>query len=456
MLTLEEVLSAIGGKLINNTNKDIVFSSVTTNSKEAGQGMLFIPLIGERFDGHNFINDAAENGAAAALTKYNLKPDKSDFILIKVDDTLRALQDLAKYIRNKYNRVKVIAITGSAGKTTTKNFVTSVLREKYKVLCNEGNYNNQIGMPLTIMNMDGSYDIAVLEMGMNSFGEIRRLSEIARQDMAIITNIGTAHLGKLGSRVNILKAKLEITEHLNEGNVVYLNGDDDLLKNVKGAYQIKYFGCEENNDIKVFKLKDNKNGGMEFKIQYKGNVEKFNIRLPGRHNVLNALPAIAIGYDFGLNSEEISRGLLKTKNEKMRLKLFESSNMKIIDDTYNANPDSMIVAIDYLIDCITNRKVAILGDMLELDNYSERFHTEIGKYCYLNGIDILITYGTMAEYIAKGAVDSGMNEKNVYSFNDMGKLKENLPLILKSDDSILIKGSRAMKMDEIAEYLGEK
>ncbi len=458
MFSLKDVLTATGGSLIGrDIAGGINFTGVAIDSREAKPGMLFIPLSGEKFDGHDFIWNAAENGAAASLTKYDLKIDMENFFLIKVDEPLIALQNLSKYIRNRYSRIKVIAVTGSAGKTTTKNFIASVLSERFKVLYNEGNYNNQIGMPLTIMNMEDSYDIAVLEMGMNSYGEISRLSEIARQDMAIITNIGTAHIGKLGSRENILKAKLEITQYLNVNNIVFLNGDDDLLKNVRGNYQVRYFGCGDNNDIRVFDIMDNKDDGMEFNVVYGTKEGHFIIRLPGRHNVFNALPSIAVGYDLGLKWEEINSGLLKTKNEKMRLKMININDMKIIDDTYNANPDSMRVAVDYLKDVATGgRKVAILGDMLELDVYSERYHVEIGKYCYLNGIDIVITYGTMAEDIAKGAINAGMESQYVYSFNDMDKLKNSLSQILKCDDCILVKGSRAMKMDEIVKYLGEK
>ncbi|MDI6602141.1 MAG: UDP-N-acetylmuramoyl-tripeptide--D-alanyl-D-alanine ligase [Thermoanaerobacteraceae bacterium] len=457
MLSLNDVLAATNGRLVNNISNNLSFTGVSIDSRNVESGMLFIPLSGDRFDGHDFIQDASNNGAIATLTQYDVSVNMDNFLIIRVEDTLKALQDLSRYIRRKFDRVKIIAITGSTGKTTTKNFVTSVLSERYKVLSNKGNYNNQIGLPLTLINLDGSYDIAVLEMGMNSFGEIRNLSDIARQDIAVITNIGTAHIGNLGSRENILRAKLEITEFLNKDNTAYFNGDDDLLSKVNGLYKVLYFGFENNNDIQAFDIKNNKEDGMEFNIKYKNYQGHFVIRLPGKHNIMNALPAIALGYDFGLKWEEIYDGLLKTKNEKMRLKLININSMRLIDDTYNANPDSMKAAINFLVDVsMYSRKVAILGDMLELGEFAVQSHKDIGKYCYISGVDVLITYGNMAKYIAEGAVSSGMNPNDVYYFEDKAELKKNLSTIIKSDDIVLVKGSRGMKMDEIAEYLGEK
>lgn len=457
MITLDDILFATKGNVIGNAYHNLSFSGISIDSRNIKNGQLFIPLVGERFDGHDFILNAVRGGATACLTQKDIEIGDNDTVLIRVQDTLRSLQDIAKYMRQKYSKVKVIAITGSTGKTTTKNFVTSVLSQKYKVLSNIGNYNNQIGLPLTLVDLDETHDIAVLEMGMNSFGEIRNLSDIARPDVAIITNIGTAHIGNLGSRENILKAKLEITEFFGEDNIAYFNGDDDLLNKVNGNYRILYFGFNEKNDIQAFNIKSNKQDGMEFDIRYKGDIKHFMTRIPGKHNILNALPAIAAGYNFGMKYEDIFDGLAGTVNEKMRLKLISVNGISIIDDTYNANPDSVKAAIDYLIDISNNRrKVVILGDMLELGEYTVKSHEEIGEYCHLSGIDLLIAYGDYSKHIVDSAVSSGMRPGDVFYYQNKQELLRSLKTIVKPGDVILVKGSRGMKMDEIVDYLEEK
>ncbi|WP_162523548.1 UDP-N-acetylmuramoyl-tripeptide--D-alanyl-D-alanine ligase [Calorimonas adulescens] len=457
MITLDDILFATKGNVIGNAYHNLSFSGISIDSRNIKNGQLFIPLVGERFDGHDFILNAVRGGATACLTQKDIEIGDNDTVLIRVQDTLRSLQDIAKYMRQKYSKVKVIAITGSTGKTTTKNFVTSVLSQKYKVLSNIGNYNNQIGLPLTLVDIDETHDIAVLEMGMNSFGEIRNLSDIARPDVAIITNIGTAHIGNLGSRENILKAKLEITEFFGEDNIAYFNGDDDLLNKVNGNYRILYFGFNEKNDIQAFNIKSNKQDGMEFDVRYKGDIKHFMTKIPGKHNILNALPAIAAGYNFGMKYEDIFDGLAGTVNEKMRLKLISVNGISIIDDTYNANPDSVKAAIDYLIDISTNRrKVVILGDMLELGEYTVKAHEEIGEYCHLSGIDLLIAYGDYSKHIVDSAVNSGMRPGDVFYYQNKQELFRSLKTIVKPGDVILVKGSRGMKMDEIVDYLEEK
>ncbi|WP_026485530.1 UDP-N-acetylmuramoyl-tripeptide--D-alanyl-D-alanine ligase [Caldanaerobius polysaccharolyticus] len=455
MLSIEDIIMATGGKLISGTEK-VDITGVSTDSRTVKKGDLFVPLKGQTFDGHDFIGHALNSGAVAALTAKELT-FHTDKAIVLVDDTLSALQNVAKYHRERFDHLKVIGVTGSTGKTTTKEMIYAVLRKRFNVLKTVGNFNNQIGLPLTLLNLNESHDIAVVEMGMSSFGEIRALKDIAKPDIAVYTNIGISHIEKLGSRENILKAKLEMVEDFNKDNWVVLNADDDMLFNaLKGIPgTIVTYGVNR-GDIKATDIKQADK--LCFKVAH-GNesVKDVVVELSayGMHNVYNALAAIAVGLIFDISLSEIAAGLKDYTPEKMRLNVVKANGIVIIDDCYNASPDSMRAAVDVLSGISKGdlRTIAVLGDMKELGDYSVAAHRDVGEYVHKKGIDILLCVGTLAEYIGQGAVTSGMEVSNIYKVRDNREAIGLLKRLLKRDDVVLVKGSRAMKMEEIVNFL---
>lgn len=455
MLKVEDILKATGGILICGP-KDVNIDGISTDSRTVKEGELFVPLRGQNFDGHDFIWQALENGAAAIIISKDLAFDAPKSV-IKVDDTFVALQRIAEYYRNRFGRLRVVGVTGSTGKTTTKEMIYYVLSRKYNVLKTKGNYNNQIGLPLTILNLRPEHDVAVVEMGMSSFGEIRTLKNIAKPDIAVYTNIGVSHIEKLGSRENILKAKLEMIEEFTEDDYVVLNADDDMLlqasKNIH-SHLITY-GIDR-GEIKASDIKQEDKLYFNVKLPDEhGSVLKVAINTYGRHNVYNALAAIAVGFILQLDPGDISAGLMDYKPEKMRLNVMEVNGLIIIDDAYNASPDSVKAAIDVLCDMRKNKSriLAILGDMKELGDYSYEAHRQIGEYVYQKGIDVLISVGKLAEHIADGALQCGMESEKIYKVKDNRSAIEVLKTIVKKGDVILVKGSRAMMMEEIINFL---
>jgi len=456
-----EVIEATGGKLVSG-NCDTDFVNVSTDSRTIKENELFIPIRGEKFDGHDFIEDALKAGAAGVLAQRDinagLKERFSDRAVIRVEDTLKALRDLAKYYRSKF-RIPFVGITGSVGKTTTKDMIASVLMQEYKVLKTEGNFNNEIGLPLTVFNLDSSHEAAVLEMGMNALGEISRLTAIARPRIAVITNIGLAHIGKLGSRQNILKAKMEILEGVPKDGLVVLNGDDSLLYGLKGFLDRRtvYYGMGEELDYQAYNIKNAGEAGGYFDINIKGREYKIHVPLPGVHNVYNALAAIAVGIELGIPAEKIARGIESFSSAKMRLNIVFLNGIKIINDAYNASPQSMEAALRVLKDMkdakSSGRKIAVLGDMLELGEWSYNSHYNIGKFAVSLGIDYIITVGENAKAISEGAIQAGALPERVKWFTNNEEAAEFLNQILHPEDIVLVKGSRGMKMEEIVQRL---
>lgn len=452
-LTYDEIVKAVSGTLIQR-GKEVSASGVTTDSRKVAVGNLFIPIKGVNFDGHDFIQASFDSGASGTLTHRDIDCVEGKWV-IKVSDTQRALGDLAKYCRSKF-QVPLIAITGSVGKTSTKDMVHCVLSTKYNVLKTEGNFNNEIGLPLSILKLDETHQAAVIEMGMSGFGEISRLTAIAKPDVAIITNIGMSHIEKLGSRQNILKAKLEILEGLKTNGLVILNGDDNLLAGMKGLINFRsvFYGMGEGVDYQAYDIKSVGEKGTYFMISV-GPAEYYvHVPVPGIHNVYNALAAFAAGIELGIPADSIIEGIAQFSSADKRLNIIKCKGFKIIDDTYNASPNSMEAGLNVLSQIKENGMIiAVLGDMLEMGEWSARAHYDVGRYAAGIKLDYLITVGREAANIAAGAAESGMPDDRIFSFDGNAEAADFLISILQEGDTVLVKGSRGMKMDDIVETL---
>lgn len=449
-----EIAAALQGRLKHSSVEPDI-TGVSIDSRSIKPGDMFIALRGENFDGHDFIASAVEKGAGLVITE---KEPEQEVPYILVGDSLKALQDIAGYYRRKFN-IPFVAITGSSGKTTTKDMVASVLSQKYEVLKTEGNLNNAIGLPLMLLRLERRHQIAVLEMGMNSPGEIELLSNIVRQDISVISNVGIAHIEKLGSRENILKAKLEIFTYFGEGNIAVINGDNDMLAGLQSdRYKIVRYGLEPENDIQAIHINEKGESGIDFTVAMDGSSEVFNVPLPGIHNVYNALSAITVARLFDLEAESIRRGLTGFKPSKNRMEIITTADgLKIINDVYNANPESMRAAINVLKGYkAEGRRAFIAGDMLELGGISDKEHYEIGAYAASNGIDIIASIGNHSGDIVKGAEALGVDRKNLYAFPDKETAAPQLKQMLRPGDVLLVKGSRAMKLEYIVDYLRER
>lgn len=439
-----EIVEATRGILVSG-NKDDEINFFSQDSRQMTNGGMYIPLKGERFDGHNFIESAFQTGAQAIISEKNVNYE--DKIVIKVKDTHQALKDMASYLRN-HRPVKVVGVTGSVGKTSTRDMVYSVVKQKYKTLKTEGNYNNEIGLPLTILRYHDE-EVLVLEMGMNHLQEMSRLSMIARPDIACITNVGTAHIGELGSRENILKAKLEIINGMKEGSTLIINQDNDMLQTVELPHlNVVRVGKGKEASIQAshIVLEETKSS---FEVEYQGKKEIIEVPVQGEHNISNALIAIAVGIELNISLEDIKKGIQEFKLTKNRMDILEKNHKTIIDGTYNASVDSMKSSIDVLTN-YKKRKVAILADMLELGDYSQQLHEEVGSYVASKGIDILVCVGKEAKYIYQKARES---MKDVYYFESNQEVIARLDELLKEDDVILVKGSHSMNLKEVVEKI---
>lgn len=439
-----EIVEATRGILVSG-NKDDEINFFSQDSRQMTNGGMYIPLKGERFDGHNFIESAFQTGAQAIISEKDVNYE--DKIVIKVKDTHQALKDMASYLRN-HRLVKVVGVTGSVGKTSTRDMVYSVVKQKYKTLKTEGNYNNEIGLPLTILRYHDE-EVLVLEMGMNHLQEMSRLSMIARPDIACITNVGTAHIGELGSRENILKAKLEIINGMKEGSTLIINQDNDMLQTVELPHlNVVRVGKGKEASIQAshIVLEETKSS---FEVEYQGKKEIIEVPVQGEHNISNALIAIAVGIELNISLEDIKKGIQEFKLTKNRMDILEKNHKTVIDGTYNASVDSMKSSIDVLAN-YKKRKVAILADMLELGDYSQQLHEEVGSYVASKGIDILVCVGKEAKYIYQKARES---MKDVYYFESNQEVIARLDELLKEDDVILVKGSHSMNLKEVVEKI---
>ncbi len=454
-LSLEEVVSACSGTPYY-CHEDIFVSGVETDSRKIKKGDLFVALRGESFDGHDFIVTAYEAGAALSISDKVLDGLVRPYIHVK--DTLKALQDISRYYKGKF-KIPFVAVTGSSGKTTTKDMVAAVLSRQFQVLKTEGNLNNAIGLPLTLLNLDDTHQIGVVEMGMNSLGEIACLADIVRPEVGVITNVGTAHIEKLQSRENILKAKMELFTYFSAENTAVINGDNDMLKRIgEQSYSIIRFGLEDGNQIKAMDIEERGQEGITFCVELDGIPEYFEVSIPGIHNVYNALSAISIGRYFGMKACDIREGLQCFKPSKMRMDMVRlRSGTLIVNDVYNANPDSMEAAVSALRSLKNSgRTVCILGNMLELGDTAEKAHFNVGGFVAASGADVLITVGDMAVHMAEGAAAAGMDKAAIFSFDHNLDTMAQLLDILIPGDVVLVKGSRGMKMEAIVDFLRER
>ncbi|AHM56342.1 UDP-N-acetylmuramoyl-tripeptide--D-alanyl-D-alanine ligase MurF [Peptoclostridium acidaminophilum DSM 3953] len=426
---------------------------ISIDTRKIEPGDTYVAIVGERLDGHDFIESAFEKGVRKFVVEPGRVDDKSYYAgstVLEVEDTTKALGDIARGYRDRFD-IPYIGVTGSCGKTSTRNMVWSVLSQKLSTHKNSGNFNNHIGLPLTMFELGSSHQAAVLEMGMSGFGEIEYLASIVRPRIAVITNIGYSHIENLGSKENILKAKLEITSYFDETCTLIVNGDDEQLRTLRpGSYKMIKFGFEPGNDIVCTEVRD-QGGMLEFSVNWGAHDEKFSIPSKGMHNVYNAMAAMAVGIECGLGFDEIRRGLLQFENEKMRLDIVEKSFI-IINDAYNANPDSMKAAIDFLAGYEEKRKIAVLADMLEMGEFSREGHEIVGEYA-AGRVDILVSVGGAAAYISSRARECGL--ENVVHFEDRQGAMEYLDELVRPGDVVLVKGSRSMKMEEIANHLQE-
>ena len=449
-MSIREIEKAVHGVWWNPREGAEEVASVTTDSRSVPSGSLFVPIVGEKYDGHRFIGAALDSGAAGVLCAklpQDLRPDK---FYIKVADTRLALKDLARHYREKF-AIPVVQITGSVGKTTTKDMIAAVLAQKYRVLKTAENFNNDIGVPLTLLRLDHSHQAAVIETGMNHFGEIRYLGEMVRPDIAVISNIGDAHIEFLGSREGILKAKAEILENLRPGGTVILNGDDALLNTLTPPFETLRCGQGENCAYRVTEIADHGVDGITCCLTTPRGEYHLTIPAPGEHMVYSASMAAAIGEKLGLTAAEIARGVACYAPTGSRMRVLRLAEERtVLDDCYNANPQSVTAALEILAKTDCAQRVAVLGDMGELGELTAQAHYNMGALAVMLGIDLVIAIGTHAARIAEGVECSGGQVQH------FATKEEALPTIraqLTPQTAMLIKASHAMRFGQLVEAL---
>lgn len=454
-MTLTQIAGYCGGVLYGE-DPGLEVAGVVMDSRRVEQDYLFIATAGERVDGHNFIDEVFEKGALGVLCERAPQTVSGPYIL--VENSLQALKSIAMHYREQLD-IKVVGITGSVGKTSTKEFISSVLSQSYQVLKTDGNYNNEIGLPLTILRIRDHHQIAVLEMGISDFGEMHRLSEIAKPDICVITNIGQCHLENLHSREGILKAKSEIFDFMKQYGSVCLNGDDDMLRTleeVKGNRPV-YFGLGSENDVSASDIVSDGLFGSSCRIHVGYKVFSARIPLPGAHMVLNALAATAVGSLLDMTNREIEAGISSVLPVGGRSNILREKGWTLIDDCYNANPVSMRAALD-LLGMADTRRVAILGDMLELGTGEALLHKEVGEYAIDAAVDQLVCVGALSLHMYQGALErknscSAHSTSLLYYYATRDELLARLPELLLEGDTILIKASHSMGFEQIVKAL---
>jgi len=430
----------------------VPFECVTTDSRKVTSGSLFVALKGEIFNGEDFAEDALSKGAAAVIVSKDF--DKNlDGVVLKVDDTLTAYRQIAGAWRDRFN-IPVVAVTGSNGKTTTKDLTAAALSGLGNVNKTSGNFNNEVGVPMTLLELNDKHTAAVVEIGMRGRGQIETLAKVVKPTIGIVTNVSEAHIELLGSIENIARAKGELVEAIPDGGTIILNADNRhtaAMKNLAGAgVNVVTYGLDTSADVTA---RDILIGSVatEFTLTYRGEDFDFEIPMLGRHNVSNALAAIAAGFTVGLNVEEIQRGISTLTTTKMRFEVIRRDGLTIVNDAYNASPASMRVAIKTSAEVYDGRKIAVLGDMMELGDISEAVHREIGAELVENKFDVLITLGELGKFIAAGARDAGL--KDVYTFDTHEDAAKKILELVRDGDTILFKASHVMHMEKIIELI---
>lgn len=460
-LTYNELLERVGGSPFpEKPIEDLVIKGISIDSRKIESHNLFIAIRGERFDGHDFIREALDKGASCVILDVNRFSNKEKFFFsstkgkraVLVEDTRTALQKIAKWHRSKFKLI-VVGVTGTNGKTTTKEMIAEVLSKKYRVLRSEKSFNNQIGVPLTLLKLTSETEVLVLELGMSQPGEIAILTKMVQPDFGLITNIGPAHLEFMGSLEKIAEAKFELLKDMKEKGTIILNADDPWLyhKGLKEKREVYTYGLEKKADFIAGKISQNGNGFFSFLVNRSYPI---NLKLLGKHNVYNALAAFSVGSILGVEKNEIKEALENYTPFEWRMELSIIDGIKILNDSYNANPLSMEKALETLKGMKTEgRRIAVLGDMLELGEKSYEFHKKIGEKVKEYGMDYLYTFGKMSLGYAEGATRKGFKREDIFSFQDKKTLLENLLKFLRTGDLILFKGSRKMRLEEIVKDL---
>lgn len=450
-LTLAHIAEACHGTYVGTEEKkNQEVSSIFTDSRKAEEGGLFVPIKGARADAHDFIEDVMEKGALVTLSEKELGEKPYPYILVK--SSLRAVKDIAEYYLEQL-AIPVVGITGSVGKTSTKEMIAAVLSQKYCTLKTQGNFNNELGLPLTVFRLRDEHEMAVLEMGISDFGEMHRLAKIARPDTCVITNIGLCHLEFLKSRDGILKAKTEIFDFLKPEGHVILNGDDDKLVTVDEVKGIKpvFFGIENHSGIWADAIKPEGLKGISCCIHTEKGSFSVLIPIPGHHMVYNALAGTAVGLTYGLSLEEIKAGIESLQPVSGRFHIIETGKYTVVDDCYNANPVSMKASLDVLTDAM-GRKVAILGDMGELGENEVEMHREVGVYAASRNLDLLLCVGELSQYMAEAARHAAP-AKTILHFATKEEMLKELPKILQEGDTVLVKASHFMGFEDVVKEL---
>lgn len=454
-ISLGFILNATGGRL-GRESYNIKVSGVSTDTRNIKHGDLFIAIRGEKFDGHDFIEKAFELGAFAALSERPVENVCCPVIIVK--DTRAALLHLAQNYRMNFG-IPVVGVTGSVGKTSTKDAIYSVLSQKYKTHRNEGNRNNEIGMPMSVFGLDRTHGAAVFEMGMSGFGEISRLSRVAAPDVSVITNIGVSHIGKLGSRENILKAKLEIIDGMKADGQLILNGDDDMLRSFideargKLPINITSYGLHSRDGVYADNIVADASGS-DFDIHFPGGVVRAHMPVPGEHNIYNALAAFCVGLKLNVDPNDAVAGLAAYKPTGMRQEIKEAGGVTFIEDCYNASPDSMKAAFNVMKTVKKGRSIAVLADMLELGDEAPKAHRDVGEAAAQSGVNVLLCYGDYAKDMCEG-FNSVKNGGESCYFEDKQSLISALKDLLHEGDTVLFKASRGMKLEEVAKAVYE-
>ena len=455
MFTDAEVVLATGARILQQGRRDMLYRNVTTDTRTVGEDDLFAALKGEKFDGHDFIEQAVSDGAAGVIVEdaARLYPD-GDYTIFVVKNTRKAYQDLALFHRRRFS-IPVVAVTGSAGKTSTRALIATVLEQKYNVLQTEKNFNNEIGLPRTLLQLTKEHGACVVELGMRGLGQIKELADIAEPTVGVVTNVGKSHIELLGSQAQIARAKGELVEALGSDGTAVLNQDDKRVAAMAGKCKGKVVGFGIINDAPVMAgTIKNSEKGLSFTCRCFDQVIDVHMAVIGTHNVYNALAAVAVGRLLGLSEHQMQKGLAEYKGVPMRQELVNIDNVVFVNDAYNANPASMKEAVDTLVTLTGGRKIAVLGGMLELGDWAEKEHEKIGTYLADKKVDVLIALGDEARFMAKAAKAAGMNE--VYTVTTHAEAAAVLRRIMRQGDTVLLKGSRDFAMEKILPYIERK
>ena len=449
--TLREALRAVDGRYFGSESAlDAPITHVTSDSREVGPGALFIALKGNRVDGHSFMADCVKRGAVGCLSER--EPTEAEMPAVVVPSTFRATGALAAWYRTRFD-IPVIGITGSVGKTTTKEMVAAVLSQRFDTHKTQKNQNNELGVPWTLMRLEESNQVCVVEMGISDFGEMRRLTGMVRPTVAVFSTIGDAHLEFLGDRAGVLRAKGEIFEGMDESGLAVLNGDDPLLRECRPNMRRITYGLSEGCDVRGEDVRNQGEDGVRLTVRHAGGA--FEVRIPayGSHLASAALAAAAVGLEFGLTGEEIARGIANYHTVGDRARIIHVNGMTVVSDCYNANPNSCRAAVDSLMKLDGGRKVCVLGDMLELGPSGGQLHRELGEYAARKGVDLLIGCGPLSRHTADGARETGCQ---ALYFPDKPSLLVELEGILRPGDIVLVKASLGMAFKEVVDRLTEE